>query len=201
MITFKSVSKHYQHTPVLHDINLRIDPQHITCLLGPSGSGKSTLLKMIAGLEAPTSGTVTTHGKASMVLQDYQLFPHMSVLKNLTYVPTTVQKQPKAHTLQQANALLEQLGLADKADAKPHQLSGGQKQRVAIARTLMINPTILVLDEPTAALDSKTIDGLSELIRELSAQDITIVMATHDLGFADRVATQIVHVDQGRVAS
>lgn len=199
MITFKSVSKHYQNTAVLSDIDLTIGNEKITCLLGPSGSGKSTLLKMIAGLEKPTAGSVSTEGRASMVLQDYQLFPHMSVLKNLTYVPTTILKQEKKATNEKAQALLNQLGLADKVDAKPHHLSGGQKQRAAIARTLMTNPNILVLDEPTAALDPKTVDELAELILAISAEPIMIVLATHDLAFADKLAAQIVQVDQGKI--
>lgn len=215
MLQARNIHKYFGATRVLGGIDLEVDERQAVVLIGGSGSGKSTLLRCINLLEVVTDGTITLDGeditdpkvdvdavrrKIGVVFQSYNLFPHMSALHNITLAPRRVGKISKADAEERGRQLLARVGLSDKADAYPDNLSGGQQQRIAIARALANEPRLLLLDEVTSALDPELVGEVLDLIGELKAQGMTIVMATHEMGFARRVADQVCFLDQGVVA-
>jgi polar amino acid transport system ATP-binding protein len=218
------VSKQFGTLEVLKGINLKIMPGETVCLLGPSGSGKSTLLRCINWLEPPTEGRVIIHGtpigqyqvegqtvsmsakalaqmrtQISMVFQHFNLWPHLNVLENVTEAPIHVQKRPKAQVIAEAEALLDKVGLYDKRHVYPARLSGGQKQRVAIARALAMKSEVMLLDEPTSALDPERVGEVLDVIRTLTQEGMTLMIATHEMKFAEEVANRVVFMDAGRI--
>lgn len=214
LIELTDVCKFYGKQQILYDINLRINKGHVMVILGPSGCGKSTLLRCINGLEPVQKGSIKFAGqelvspktdwrkvrqKIGMVFQSYELFPHMTVMENILLGPTKVQKRKKEEVIQQAEALLARVGLLDKKNAYPRQLSGGQKQRIAIVRALCMNPEVMLFDEVTAALDPEMVKEVLEVILGLAEQGMTMVIVTHEMGFARAIADQIVFMDEGRV--
>jgi polar amino acid transport system ATP-binding protein len=199
---------------VLDDVSLEVDTGEVVCLIGASGSGKSTLLRCINLLEPIDDGTIHLDGvdisepgldpdpirrRIGMVFQSYNLFPHMSVLRNITLAPTKVLRRPKAEARDTALELLGRFGLADKAEAFPDQLSGGQQQRVAIVRALAMQPEIMLLDEVTAALDPVLVGEVLDVIRELRTNGMTMVLATHEMGFAREIADTVCFLQNGRI--
>ena len=206
----KSFGKHW----VLRDINLQIAQGEVTVILGPSGCGKSTLLRCLNGLETTQSGSIRFHGQEltnpatrwqhirqqiGMVFQSYHLFPHLTVLDNILLGPIKAQRRPRAEVIVQAEKLLERVGLLDKKDAYPRQLSGGQQQRIAIVRALCMNPEVILFDEVTAALDPEMVREVLEVMLALAEQGMTMVIVTHEMGFARAVADRIVFMDEGRI--
>lgn len=200
---------------MLGDIDLTVHAGEVVVILGPSGCGKSTLLRCLNGLEAIHGGDIKFSGKSlvgqnvdwqqvrqhiGMVFQNYDLFPHMTVLENILLGPTKVQKRSREEALAQANQLLERVGLLDRKDAYPRQLSGGQKQRIAIVRALCMNPQIMLFDEVTAALDPEMVREVLDVILGLAKQGMTMVIVTHEMGFAKAVADRIVFIDAGKIA-
>ena len=215
MIKIRNVSKKFRNLEVLKDISLEISKGEVVAVIGPSGSGKSTLLRCINLLETPTSGKIHINGTETvakdtdvqkmrknigMVFQHFNLFPHMTVLKNMTYAPMVVNKLSREEAEKQAFILLERVGLKDKTYEYPSKLSGGQKQRVAIARALAMKPDILLFDEPTSALDPEMVKEVLEVIKSLAHTGITMVLVTHEMGFAREVADMICFLDEGRLA-
>ncbi|WP_416057788.1 amino acid ABC transporter permease/ATP-binding protein [Stenotrophomonas maltophilia] len=223
-VSLHGVGKVFGEQAVLEDVDLDLRAGSVTVLIGPSGAGKSTLLRLINHLERADSGYVTVGGQligyrrdgetlyelpereirrrraeVGMVFQGFNLFPHLTVLENIIEAPIAVRGLPRAQAEQQARALLERVGLADRADAFPRQLSGGQQQRVAIARALALQPKVLLFDEPTSALDPELVAEVLSVIEELASSGTTLVIVTHELGFARRVADHVVMMDQGRV--
>ena len=216
-MTFLQVSdvhKSYGHHKVLNGVSLEVAKHEVVCLIGASGSGKSTLLRCINALEPISQGEIRIDGDVvtgqgvdvnrlrrtvGMVFQSYNLFPHMSVLRNVTLAPTMVGGVSKADAEQQALALLERVGMADKADCYPDALSGGQQQRVAIVRALAISPQVLLLDEITAALDPELVGEVLAIVRELARDGLTMLLATHEMAFAREVASQVCFLDEGRI--
>jgi polar amino acid transport system ATP-binding protein len=199
MLNINKARKVFANHVVLQDINLHISKGSIIGLAGPSGSGKSTLLRAIQKLETLDSGEIVCAGDSGFMFQDFQLFPHMTVLRNLTYAPMNVLKQAEAET--RAQALLSELGLADKANVYPAQLSGGQKQRVALARSLMMHPDLLLCDEPTSGLDVATIGDVVQLLRSVHARGVTMIIASHDLDFLTLIARRIIVLKQGKLVA
>jgi polar amino acid transport system ATP-binding protein len=215
------VSKRFGDLEVLSDISFRVEKGETVCVLGPSGSGKSTLLRCINWLERPDAGQIYLNGKEigvngggivmsdrelsrirtriGMVFQHFALWPHLTVLQNLMEAPVQVQKRPKAEVRDEALALLAKVGLNDKRDAFPAKLSGGQKQRVGIARALAMHPDLLLFDEPTSALDPELVGEVLVVMRELAREGMTMVVVTHEMGFARDAATRILFLDRGRV--
>lgn len=208
------VRKAFGDRTVLNDVSLEMGAGEVVCLIGASGSGKSTLLRCINLLEPIDDGTIHLDGvdisepgldpdpirrRIGMVFQSYNLFPHMSVLRNITLAPTKVLHRPKAEARAGALELLGRFGLADKADAYPDQLSGGQQQRVAIVRALAMQPEIMLLDEVTAALDPVLVGEVLDVIRELRASGMTMVLATHEMGFAREIADTVCFLQNGRI--
>jgi len=216
-MTFLQVSdvhKSYGHHEVLNGVSLEVAKHEVVCLIGASGSGKSTLLRCINALEPISQGEIRIDGDVvtgqgvdvnrlrrtvGMVFQSYNLFPHMSVLRNVTLAPTMVGGVSKADAEQQALALLERVGMADKADCYSDALSGGQQQRVAIVRALAISPQVLLLDEITAALDPELVGEVLAIVRELARDGLTMLLATHEMAFAREVASQVCFLDEGRI--
>jgi polar amino acid transport system ATP-binding protein len=190
MLEITNACKNYGSIQVLKQINLSIEAQTVVGLAGPSGSGKSTLLRCIQKLELLDAGRINFAGKSGFMFQDFQLFPHMTVLQNLIYAPK-LQNKTINHE-EQAQRLLNNLGIADKAASYPGQLSGGQKQRVALARSLMMQPTLLLCDEPTSGLDLVTIDGVISLLNSIKAIGVTMVIASHDLDFLSKLTDRLV---------
>ena len=197
---------------VLKGVNAEIDKGDVMVVIGASGSGKSTFLRCLNLLEEPTGGSIYFEGvditdksvdinihrqKMGVVFQQFNLFPHMTVLKNMTIGPMRLLKQSKAEAEKNAMALLERVGLADRADAYPSQLSGGQKQRIAIVRALAMNPDVMLFDEPTSALDPEMVGEVLEVMKQLAKEGMTMVVVTHEMGFAREVGTKIVFVDEG----
>lgn len=199
MLKCQNISHQYQDRIVLDNVHLEINPGSVHGLLGPSGGGKSTLLKIIAGLLKPDSGQILSDEKLGYVAQDYQLFPHMTVLDNICYAPKRLKTNPISQIKVKALKLLAQLGLKSHEEKYPHHLSGGQKQRVAIARSLMMEPSILLMDEPTSALDSRSIEGVIDVLKTIQKSKIAMVIATHDKAFARAIATQVWLVDKGKI--
>lgn len=215
MIKIQNLKKSYGNTEVLKGINLDIETGQVVTIIGPSGSGKSTLLRCINLLEKPTSGNVVVDGEdiadsktniqairanVGMVFQHFNLFPHMTVLKNMTYAPLKAKKGTKGEVTALSMKLLKQVGLEEKADVYPNSLSGGQKQRVAIARALAMQPDVLLFDEPTSALDPEMVKEVLNTIKELVKTGITMVIVTHEMGFAKEAADKICFVDNGVIA-
>lgn len=197
LLEVKNLKKSFDDNVVLKDISLNVEKGEVLCIIGPSGSGKSTLLRCITKLEHEDSGDINFDGAFGLVFQDFNLFPHHSVLKNITNAPLKVQKRDKAEVLKSARELLKKMGLEDKEDAYPHELSGGQQQRVSIARALAMNPDILFFDEPTSALDPELTSEILVVIRDLAAEHMTMVIVTHEMTFARNVADKIIFMDDG----
>ena len=212
LIKVDNLCKSFGDTAVLKGINAEIDKGDVMVVIGASGSGKSTFLRCLNLLEEPTSGSIFFEGvditdasvninihrqKMGMVFQQFNLFPHMTVLRNLTLGPIKLLKQSKEEAEANAMKLLERVGLADRADAYPSQLSGGQKQRIARVRALAMNPDVMLFDEPTSALDPEMVGEVLEVMKQLAKDGMTMVVVTHEMGFAREVGTNIVFVDEG----
>ncbi len=197
MLTVINACKQFGETQVLNNLNLHLSSNSILGLSGPSGSGKSTFLRCIQQLEALSSGAIHVGGSCGFMFQDFQLFPHMTVLDNLVYAPGLHDK----HTNHQGDAmsLLATLGIADKANVYPYQLSGGQKQRVALARSLMMKPSLLLCDEPTSGLDSAMIEDVFCLLKSVNAMGVAMVIASHDLSFLTRIADRFLILKGGHL--
>ena len=202
MILFemKHIKKSFGALDVLRDISLEVDKGEVLSIIGPSGSGKSTLLRCATGLETPDAGEIVKNGEVGLVFQNFDLFPHFSVLKNIIDAPMRVQKRKKEEVLVQARELLKKMGLEGKEDAYPYQLSGGQQQRVSIARALCMNPDILFFDEPTSALDPELTGEILKVIKALAAEHITMVIVTHEMTFARDISDRIIFMDDGVIA-
>lgn len=213
MIELKDVRKSFGKNEVLKGINLQIDKGEVVVIIGPSGSGKSTVLRTMNYLEEPTSGHVIVDGmdlsdknklnavrtEVGMVFQNFNLFPHMTVLDNLILAPVNVRKTDKKEAQYIAMKLLERVGLADKAQMYPDSLSGGQKQRVAIARALAMKPKVMLFDEPTSALDPEMVREVLDVMKSLADEGMTMVIVTHEMGFAKEVADRVLFVDGGQI--
>ncbi|MBA2876679.1 amino acid ABC transporter ATP-binding protein [Thermaerobacillus caldiproteolyticus] len=214
MIVFRNVNKYYGTFHVLKDINLEVNKGEVVVIIGPSGSGKSTMLRCINRLEAITSGELLVNGvkvhdkhtnvnelrrNIGMVFQHFNLYPHKTVLQNITLAPIKVLGQSKEEAEKTAIYYLEKVGIPDKAHAYPSQLSGGQQQRVAIARGLAMKPSIMLFDEPTSALDPEMIGEVLDVMKSLAREGMTMVVVTHEMGFAREVANRIVFMDEGRI--
>ena len=202
MILFemKHIKKSFGALDVLRDISLEVDKGEVLSIIGPSGSGKSTLLRCATGLETPDAGEIVKNGEVGLVFQNFNLFPHFSVLKNIIDAPMRVQKRKIEEVLVQARELLKKMGLEGKEDAYPYQLSGGQQQRVSIARALCMNPDILFFDEPTSALDPELTGEILKVIKALAAEHITMVIVTHEMTFARDISDRIIFMDDGVIA-
>ncbi|CAO97255.1 glutamine ABC transporter ATP-binding protein GlnQ [Erwinia tasmaniensis] len=215
MIEFKNVSKHFGATQVLHDIDLNIKQGEVVVIIGPSGSGKSTLLRCINKLEDITSGELIVDGikvndpkvddrlirqEAGMVFQQFHLFPQMSALDNVAFGPIRVRGAKKEDAQRLARELLGKVGLAERADHFPSELSGGQQQRVAIARALAVKPKMMLFDEPTSALDPELRHEVLKVMQDLAEEGMTMVIVTHEVGFAQKVASRLIFIDKGRIA-
>lgn len=197
LLQVKNLKKSFDGNVVLKDISLSVEKGEVLAIIGPSGSGKSTLLRCITDLEQEDSGEINFDGTFGLVFQNFNLFPHHSVMKNITNAPIRVQKRNKNEVYEHARKLLGQMGLSDKEDAYPCELSGGQQQRVSIARALAMNPDILFFDEPTSALDPELTGEILTVIKELAAQHMTMVIVTHEMAFARNVADTIIFMDDG----
>ena len=199
-VELKNINKTYGDYKASDNVSFGIEKGKLIGLLGPSGSGKTTILRMIAGLEQPDSGEIIKQGDVGLVFQNFNLFPHFSVLKNITDAPIRVQKRKKEEVYAQARTLLKQMGLADRENAYPFQLSGGQQQRVSIARALCMNPKILFFDEPTSALDPELTSEILKVIKDLAAEHITMVIVTHEMTCARDISDHIIFMDKGLIA-
>ena len=199
LLEIENLKKSFEDLDVLHDISLGVEEGEVVAIIGPSGSGKSTLLRCCTGLEQADSGTIHYEGSYGLVFQNFNLFPHYSVLKNIMDAPVSVQKQSKKEAEKEARRLLEKMGLGDKADVYPCQLSGGQQQRVAIARALALKPSILFFDEPTSALDPELTGEILKVIRELAEEKMTMVIVTHEMSLARDVADRVIFMDGGYI--
>ncbi|ELY5243530.1 TPA: glutamine ABC transporter ATP-binding protein GlnQ [Yersinia enterocolitica] len=215
MIEFKNVSKHFGKTQVLHDINLNITKGEVVVIIGPSGSGKSTLLRCINKLEVITSGQLIVDGldvndpkvderlirqEAGMVFQQFYLFPHLTALENVAFGPIRVRGASKEAANKLAMELLTKVGLEERAHHYPAELSGGQQQRVAIARALAVKPKLMLFDEPTSTLDPELRHEVLTVMKDLAEEGMTMVIVTHEVGFAQKVASRLIFIDKGRVA-
>lgn len=213
-ISVKELKKNFGKLEVLKHISIEIDEGEVVCLIGPSGSGKSTFLRCLNRLEKITAGEVIVDGhpisdpnvninkvreNIGMVFQHFNLFPHLTVTENITLAPSELKLMDKDSAKKKALELLNRVGLADKADAYPGQLSGGQKQRVAIARSLAMNPDIMLFDEPTSALDPEMVGEVLEVMKQLAAEGMTMVVVTHEMGFAREVADRVIFMDDGYI--
>lgn len=199
MITAHGVNKKYGKHPILQNIAFTINKAEVVGLIGQSGCGKSTLLKCLHSLEKIDEGTISLSAKTGLIFQQFHLFPHMTVLENIIYAPIKVGNQCKIEATLKAKKMLERFDLWDKHLSYPHQLSGGQKQRVAILRALAMEPEILLLDEPTSALDPSLVQEVIDLILELNAQGLTLVIASHEMSFLKQVATRFLFLDKGNL--
>lgn len=214
MIRVENLKKSFGDLEVLKDINAVIEEREVVCVIGPSGSGKSTFLRCLNRLESITDGHVYIEGKditdpkldinkirqdVGMVFQQFNLFPHKTVLENVTLAPMKLKKTDKKATEQKAKELLEKVGLAEKAKAYPAELSGGQKQRVAIARALAMDPKIMLFDEPTSALDPEMVGDVLEVMKQLAVEGMTMVVVTHEMGFAREMGDRVIFMDGGYI--
>ncbi len=214
VITAREVRKSFGSFEVLKGIDLQVQPREVVCIIGPSGSGKSTFLRCLNRLEPINSGSIIINGhdlglsrtnvhqvrqQVGMVFQQFNVFPHLSVLDNIVLAPRKVSKVSKQEARQRASELLDKVGLADKADAYPRELSGGQQQRVAIARALAMQPNVMLFDEPTSALDPETIGEVLSVMRNLGEEGMTMVVVTHEIGFAREMADRVIFMDDGAV--
>jgi len=197
LLEIKNLKKSFGDNVVLKDISLSVEKGEVLAIIGPSGSGKSTLLRCITDLEQEDSGDIKFDGTFGLVFQNFNLFPHHSVMKNITNAPIRVQKRDKKEVFEHARDLLKKMGLEDKEDAYPCELSGGQQQRVSIARALAMNPDMLFFDEPTSALDPELTGEILTVIRDLAAENMTMVIVTHEMAFARNVADTIIFMDEG----
>lgn len=215
MIDVKNLEKTFGDYKVLAGINEHIYPGEKVVVIGPSGSGKSTFLRCLNLLEEPTAGTITVDGeditdpktdidkvrqKMGMVFQQFNLFPHLTIKENIKLAPVTLKLMSDSEAEQKAMELLERVGLPDKAEAYPKQLSGGQQQRIAIARALAMNPEVMLFDEPTSALDPEMVGEVLQLMKELADDGMTMVVVTHEMGFAREVGTRVLFMDGGNIA-
>lgn len=213
MIKMIDVYKSFGKNEVLKGINLHVERGEVVVIIGPSGSGKSTVLRCMNYLEEPTSGDVIVDGmnlnvkeninnvraEVGMVFQHFNLFPHMTVLDNITLAPQKIRKMSKEEAEKIALELLAKVGLQDKADSYPQQLSGGQQQRVAIARALAMKPKVMLFDEPTSALDPEMVSEVLDVMKNLAKEGMTMVVVTHEMGFAKEVGTRVLFVDEGKI--
>lgn len=215
MIKVEHISKQFGSLKALDDVSLEVSKGEIVCLLGPSGSGKSTLIRAINGLETPESGKIYFEGeeydknnaakyhqqrlKMGFVFQHFNLFPNMTVLENLTLAQIRVKKVDEKQAKDTAMRYLTRVGLSDKRDEYPNKLSGGQKQRVAIARSLCMNPDIMLFDEPTSALDPEMVEEVLEVMQSLGKEGMTMIIVTHEMGFARTVADRVVFLEDGHI--
>ncbi len=215
IIGISHLQKSFGSHVVLRDIDFAVMPGHVTCIIGPSGSGKSTLLRCINLLEDPSGGTITFHGqdihagklslsqyraRVGMVFQQFNLFDNMTVLKNCVIGQCKVLKRSREEAEQRARMYLEKVGMLQFQNAKPRQISGGQKQRVAIARALAMDPEVLLFDEPTSALDPEMVGEVLKVMRDLADEGLTMLVVTHEMGFAREVANHVVFMDEGIIA-
>jgi ABC-type polar amino acid transport system ATPase subunit len=212
-IEMRRVVKHFGSHRVLNEVSLRVSTGEVVVLCGPSGSGKSTLLRCINGLESIDRGEILIDQKArgntsrlrrldpriGMVFQAFNLFPHLTVAQNLIVAPTVVRRMPRTEALQRAKTLLARVGIAEKIDAYPDALSGGQQQRAAIARALCMEPRVMLFDEPTSALDPEMINEVLDVLKDLAREGMTMVVVTHEMGFAREVANRIAFIDDGQI--
>lgn len=214
MITVTDLHKSFGSNEVLKGINNQIEEKEVVCVIGASGSGKSTFLRCLNALEEITAGSITISGedlsnpsidinrmrsKVGMVFQHFNLFPHKTVLENITLGPLKVKKETKDEANERARALLDKVGLQDKEDAYPKSLSGGQKQRVAISRALAMNPEVMLFDEPTSALDPELVGEVLAVMKDLAGEGMTMVVVTHEMGFAREVGDRVIFIDEGAV--
>ncbi|KLQ08917.1 MULTISPECIES: glutamate/aspartate ABC transporter ATP-binding protein GltL [Citrobacter] len=214
MITLKNVSKWYGHFQVLTDCSTKVKKGEVVVVCGPSGSGKSTLIKTVNGLEPVQQGVITVDGtvvndkktdlaklrsRVGMVFQHFELFPHLSIIENLTLAQVKVLKRDKKPARDKAQKLLERVGLSAHAEKFPAQLSGGQQQRVAIARALCMDPIAMLFDEPTSALDPEMINEVLDVMVELANEGMTMMVVTHEMGFARKVANRVIFMDEGKI--
>lgn len=214
MIQVKDLHKSFGKNNVLNGISTDIKKGEVVVVIGPSGSGKSTFLRSLNPLEQPTSGSIIFDGdeitdpktnidlhrqKMGMVFQHFNLFPHKTIRENITLAPVTLKKMTKEEADKRADELLERVGLADKANAYPEQLSGGQKQRIAIVRSLAMDPEVMLFDEPTSALDPEMVGEVLDLMKQLAREGMTMVVVTHEMGFAREVGTRVVFIDEGKI--
>ena len=200
LLEMKNIKKSFNGVEVLKDISLKVEKGEVLGIIGPPGSGKSTLLRCATGLETADAGVINYDGTFGLVFQNFNLFPHYSVMKNITDAPIKVQKRKKEEVYKEARELLKKMGLSDKEDAYPCQLSGGQQQRVSIARALALNPDILFFDEPTSALDPELTAEILKVIRELAMEHMTMVIVTHEMNFARNVSDHVIFMDGGVIA-
>lgn len=214
MITVENLKKQFGANEVLKDISTTIQEKEVVCVIGPSGSGKSTFLRCLNLLEGVTSGKVTIGGvevtspktdidqlrtNVGMVFQQFNLFPHLTVLENIMLAPKHIKKLNKAENEKKSMELLSKVGLSQKRDAYPEQLSGGQQQRVAIARALAMNPSVMLFDEPTSALDPEMVGEVLQVMKDLAHEGITMIVVTHEMGFAREVADRVIFMDGGYI--
>ena len=215
MINVVNLEKHFGKNHVLRGINTEISKGDVVCVIGPSGSGKSTFLRCLNMLETPTGGQIIFEGddltdkhidlnahrqKMGMVFQQFNLFPHMTIMGNLTVAPVMLKKMSKAAAQEKALELLSRVGLADRANDYPGQLSGGQQQRVAIVRALCMEPDVMLFDEPTSALDPEMVGEVLDVMKELAREGMTMVVVTHEMGFAREVSNRVLFLDDGVIA-
>ena len=215
MIDVKGLNKSFGELHILKDINESIQQGEKVVIIGPSGSGKSTFLRCLNLMERPTSGEIFIDGenitamkekevnlirqKMGMDFQHFNLFPHLTIRRNITLAPVKLKLMTQAEADEKADELLEKVGLSDKADAYPNQLSGGQKQRIAIARALAMNPEVMLFDEPTSALDPEMVGEVLNLMKQLAKDGMTMIVVTHEMGFAKEVASRVMFMDDGRI--
>ena len=197
LLEVKNLKKSFGDNVVLKDISFNVEKGEVLSIIGPSGSGKSTLLRCITDLETEDSGEINFDGTFGLVFQNFNLFPHHSVMKNIANAPIRVQKRDKGEVYAHARALLKKMALDDTEDAYPSELSGGQQQRVSIARALCMNPDILFFDEPTSALDPELTGEILQVIKDLAAERMTMVIVTHEMNFARNVSDTIIFMDGG----
>ena len=212
MIDVKGLRKKYEGLEVLKGVDLTINKGDVVCLVGPSGCGKSTFLRCLNRLEEPDAGTITLDGqevtekdidamraRMGMVFQHFNLFPHLTVKRNITLAPVHLKRMTQAEADAKAMELLERIGLADKADAYPNMLSGGQTQRIAIVRALAMRPKVMLFDEPTSALDPEMVGEVLDVMKELAQEGMTMVVVTHEMGFAREVGSRVLFMDGGHI--
>jgi len=214
VVNVKGVNKHFGHLHVLKDVSLDVARGEVVVIIGPSGSGKSTLLRCLNYLEPVQSGEIRVDGirldhhktnirkvraEVGMVFQSFNLFPHLTVLRNVMLAPVVVRKRPEAEVRREALALLAKVGLQDKTEVYPSQLSGGQQQRVAIARALAMQPKLMLFDEVTSALDPELVREVLDVMKQLARDGMTMIVVTHEMGFAREVADRVIFMDEGRI--
>ena len=214
IIKVEGLSKDFSTTKALDNINAEIHNGEVVAVIGPSGSGKSTFLRCLNLLEEPTAGHIFFEGsditdpkndinklrqRMGMVFQQFNLFPHMTIMQNLTLAPMKLQKKTKQEAEDKAMELLKRVGLDDRADSYPGQLSGGQKQRIAIVRSLCMQPDVMLFDEPTSALDPEMVGEVLEVMRDLAKENMTMVVVTHEMGFAREVASRVIFMEKGKI--